>query len=427
MLDPLPSPLPGQLTPEAARSVGGGTFACGCGTCSHRSDSQLVTRNPDGSVSVQVDYVLEGPKWGDGGMGTSGGTVTWSFAEYNYGDRETFGSTFSFMPGGYQALVQQAFDAWEQVADIRFVQVTDSADVDIRLGGGSIDGSGGTLATAHYMYRGATMTQSDIVFDTSEAWSASASSGTYLYSVAVHEIGHAIGLDHTSVAEAIMYPYNDNQTALHSDDIAGAVALYGPSGATTTDTPTGTAPTEGDDRYIGTSANDTAGMLGGNDYADGQGGDDVLYGNLGNDTLLGGTGADTLFGGQGGDTMSGGDGGDVLYGNMAGDSVLGGGGFDTIFGGQGDDIIQGGDGNDAIFGNLGNDTLYGDNTTTAGSAGWDTIDGGDGTDTAVFLYARSEYVLARAADGAVVVNNGEWLYRVELIRFSDQTVETAWI
>ncbi|HYH23386.1 MAG TPA: matrixin family metalloprotease [Azospirillum sp.] len=427
MPDPLLSPLPGQVTPEAARSVGGGSFACGCGTCA----TSNVTVNADGSVSVQKDYVLEGPKWGDGGMGTSGGTVTWSFAEYNYDSRETFGSTLTFLPSGYQALAQQAFNAWEQVANIHFVKVADGADVDIRLGGGSIDGSGGTLATAHYMYRGSTMTQSDIVFDSSESWSSSAGSGTYFYSVAVHEIGHAIGLDHTSVSQAIMYAYNSNQTVLHSDDISGVVALYGAAGGTATSTPTttptGGTGTEGNDTYIGTSGNDTTSMLGGNDYADGQGGDDVLYGNLGNDTLLGGTGADTLFGGQGNDTVSGGDGSDVLYGNLASDRLVGDSGSDTIFGGQGDDVILGGDGNDALFGNLGNDTLYGDNATTAGNAGWDTIDGGDGTDTAVFLYTRAQYTLVRAADGAVVVNDGERLYRVELIRFSDQTIETAWI
>jgi len=424
MPDPLPSLLPGQLTADAARAIGSGSFACGCGQCG----SQTV--NADGSISVAKDYVLEGPKWGDGGMGTSGGTVTWSFAEYNYDSRETFGSTLTFLPSGYQALAQQAFETWARVANIRFVQVADGEDVDIRLGGGSIDGASGTLATAHYMYRGSTMTQSDIIFDSSESWSASASSGTYFYSVAVHEIGHAIGLDHSAISQAIMHAYNSNQTALHSDDIAGVTALYGAAsggGTTTPTTPTTGAPTDGDDTYMGTSAADTVAMLGGNDYADGQGGADILYGNLGNDTLLGGTGADTLFGGQGGDTMSGGEGNDVLYGNMASDSVLGGEGFDTIFGGQGDDIIQGGDGNDAIFGNLGNDTLYGDSTTTAGNAGWDTIDGGDGTDTAVFLYARAQYTLTRVADGAVVVNDGERLYRVELIRFSDQTIETAWI
>jgi Ca2+-binding RTX toxin-like protein len=416
MPDTLLSPLPGQLTAETARTVGGGSFACGCGIC--------TAQNADGTISAKADYVLEAAKWGSGGMGTGGGTVTWSFAEYNYDSRETFGSTLSFLPSGYQTLVQQAFNAWSQVANIQFVQVADGADVDIRLGGGSIDGLSGTLATCYYRYQGGVMTQSDIIFDSSENWSSSASGGTYFYSVAVHEIGHAIGLDHTGVSQAIMYPYNSNLTALHSDDIAGAVTLYGTASGTTTTTIT---PTEGNDTYTGTSGGDTISLLGGNDYADGQGGNDVLYGNQGNDTLLGGTGADTLFGGQGVDTVSGGDGGDALYGNMANDSIVGEAGNDSVFGGQGDDLILGGEGDDMIWGNLGNDTLYGDNTWTWGNAGWDTLNGGDGTDTAVFLYTRAEYSLVRAADGAVVVNSGERLYNVELIRFSDQTIETAWI
>ncbi len=46
-----------------------------------------------------------------------------------------------------------------------------------------------------------------------------------------HELGHAIGLDHSDVSSAIMFanPYNtyEYQQTLNSDDIAGCVALYG--------------------------------------------------------------------------------------------------------------------------------------------------------------------------------------------------------
>jgi hypothetical protein len=63
-------------------------------------------------------------------------------------------------------------------------------------------------------------------FDASESWSVGTS--TDLFSVALHETGHALGLGHTSNPGAVMYPYYRMQTGLTSDDIAGIQALYGP-------------------------------------------------------------------------------------------------------------------------------------------------------------------------------------------------------
>jgi len=49
--------------------------------------------------------------------------------------------------------------------------------------------------------------------------------GNSLKSTLLHELGHTIGLDHSSVSGAIMYPSLNNSSALQSDDIAGMNAL----------------------------------------------------------------------------------------------------------------------------------------------------------------------------------------------------------
>lgn len=45
--------------------------------------------------------------------------------------------------------------------------------------------------------------------------------------VATHEVGHCLGLDHTAVSDAIMWPYAHNRRALHGDDQAGVQSIYG--------------------------------------------------------------------------------------------------------------------------------------------------------------------------------------------------------
>lgn len=53
--------------------------------------------------------------------------------------------------------------------------------------------------------------------------------GTYdLETVALHEIGHLLGLDHSSEPNAIMFPVipSGQAKSLHDDDIQGIRELY---------------------------------------------------------------------------------------------------------------------------------------------------------------------------------------------------------
>ena len=75
----------------------------------------------------------------------------------------------------------------------------------------------------------------DIVTNTRYAWTTTGetdgcSSEFYLEGVMVHEVGHLLGLGHSNVSGATMYPSvsscNNNPATIENDDKAGINALY---------------------------------------------------------------------------------------------------------------------------------------------------------------------------------------------------------
>ena len=123
-----------------------------------------------------------------------------------------------------KSLVIEGMQTWSSYAPLDFIEESDpgSGDrVDIFIESGNIDGRGNTLAFAFFP------TVGDIKFDSSEGWNTD----TFL-ETAVHELGHALGLDHEGDTDAIMNPvlgnrFDDGEAFLFDDDIRGIQSLYG--------------------------------------------------------------------------------------------------------------------------------------------------------------------------------------------------------
>jgi len=94
--------------------------------------------------------------------------------------------------------------------------------------------SGSTIATTYAWSQNGVLVDSDIVFwdggFTFFTGSSGCTGGAYVEDIAAHELGHAMGLQHSSVTDATMYPtYSSCSQAFRSlsaDDIAGAKTLY---------------------------------------------------------------------------------------------------------------------------------------------------------------------------------------------------------
>ncbi|GMI78432.1 matrix metalloproteinase [Hibiscus trionum] len=154
------------------------------------------------------------------------GEPKWPASKYNL--------TYAFPPGiRVDAVnpVSRAFQTWAENTQFRFSRTEDYANADITISfesgdhgdGSPFDGPNGALAHAF------PPTNGRFHYDADEPWSVAANPGSYhLETVALHEIGHLLGLGHSSIEGAVMYPsiMPGESKGLHGDDIQGINALY---------------------------------------------------------------------------------------------------------------------------------------------------------------------------------------------------------
>ncbi len=133
---------------------------------------------------------------------------------------------------------RKAFAAWQSAANLNFSEVTDDGTMlsdsgnqqndprfgDIRIAG--YDLGSGVLGMAFLppALNGGTLA-GDILLNTSASWNVN--SDYDVLTVAIHEIGHAIGLGHSTVSSSVMsYVYNGVQQSLKTDDVNGIQSIY---------------------------------------------------------------------------------------------------------------------------------------------------------------------------------------------------------
>jgi len=332
-----------------------------------------------------------------------------------------------------QQLARWAFQAWEAVANIDFVEVSSGAQITFD----DSDAQGTAANTATVFSDGVTISANVLISDSWIYWEG-AKIDSYGLQTYIHEIGHALGLGHlglyngsgtypddagflndswqVSIMSYFSQTDNTSTGASYAFDVtpmvADILAIQWVSGASTLlsgntvygagtnlsgymrTLMTAIASGSTSSSYGGEAVAMTISDSGGTDTIDlsfsasnqklslvAETFSDVdgLLGNLGiaRGTVIEigitGAGNDTLLGNAAANTLFGRGGNDSLLGGDAADTLVGDTGADTLLGEAGEDRIEGGDGADSVIAGEGADSIW-------GSLGGDTIKGEAGAD-----------------------------------------------
>ncbi|KAE8712948.1 hypothetical protein F3Y22_tig00110221pilonHSYRG00313 [Hibiscus syriacus] len=170
-------------------------------------------------------YFYGSPRWERG----SSMTLTYAFSPWNMID-------YISLPE-IRGVFRRSFSKWASVIPVNFTEIEDYGSANIKIGffrgdhgdGEPFDGVLGVLAHAFSPENGR------FHLDEAETWAVDIGKvkskvAVDLESVATHEIGHILGLAHSSVKEAVMYPSlrpRSRKADLKLDDVQGIQALYG--------------------------------------------------------------------------------------------------------------------------------------------------------------------------------------------------------
>lgn len=335
---------------SGASSKSGHAFACGCQACCARSESASSGSNPTSSAGTLRSL------WNQPGGKGKAFTLTYSLSS------GFLNGINGLSKSQIRSAVQKSFSVIAKYVPINFVEQTDRGlsgkelltranrgefpragnEAKLRFHRDTIDGNSGTLARAYFPSESVSI-GGDLFFD-NERWDP----GLFVETV-LHELGHALGLEHVNGVNAIMNPSikrrfsSIDKADLLPDDIATLRRAYGsgkgsvkPLGSSSNNSPNPPSnPNNNQSTLNGTD---------GNDLLEGNNSNQKLSGRKGNDRLKGRGGNDTMFGGPGSDTLEGGAGNDRLAGTWQGKGEK-----DVLIGGNGKDRFVLGNSNRAFY------------------------------------------------------------------------------
>jgi serralysin len=353
--------------------------------------------------------------------------ITYTFSSLS-GHQDELGVSFALFNADQKNAAISAMNSFENVANINFSEASNPSSNNINFRQAEL--GAGVAGYAYFPINNVSDVVIDLAYNSySGSDSVGLAPGKYGYLTILHEIGHALGLDHSNELSnfddslnATIMSYRDSDSTTLGGLAAEGLDQYAPRTPQIYDIYTlqqkygaNTSYNSGNSTYSLTGAKDvetiwdgggtdkisaknlafgaTIDLREGVEYISNYNGTyfwnafganiENAEGGAGDDTINGNSLANTITGGTGNDEISGHEGADFIGGNKGDDVILGGTGNDTLQAGQGDDIVQGQSGDDSVVGGMGADTLLGGdgNDVVRGGKGNDILFGNDGNDS----------------------------------------------